>query len=131
MKKGIIIALAVFSLGFTACSQSAEENMTEAGITQTVKRVNKSEFKQYLSEHPDVQLIDVRTPGEYAGGTIEHAKNIDYNGADFKTEINKLDKSAPVLIFCMSGGRSGRALQLMDELGFEYVLELAGGYRSY
>jgi thioredoxin 1 len=131
MKKIMIIGISLLSLGFSACSQSAEENVAVSDSAQTIKRVNKEEFKAYLEENPTAQLIDVRTPGEYANGTIGQAKNIDFNSASFQTEIEKLDKTEPVLIFCMSGGRSARALKVMDELGFSYVLELAGGYSNY
>lgn len=97
----------------------------------TAKRVAKKEFKEYLENHEKVQLIDVRTPGEFGEGTIEGAKNIDFYNPDFKNEIAKLDKELPTLIFCRSGGRSAKALQVFKAEGFDYVLELEGGYLNW
>ncbi|PCI10839.1 MAG: hypothetical protein COB73_02895 [Flavobacteriaceae bacterium] len=69
-------------------------------------------------------LIDVRTPHEYSDYHIPGAKNIDFKNDNFKTEFEKLDKKIPVLIYCRSGGRSGRAMKALEEMGFKvYNLE--------
>jgi len=98
---------------------------------QVAKRVSQTEFKEKLKTLKGVQLIDVRTAGEFGRGTIEGAVNIDYNSAAFKTMIGKLDRSKPTLIFCHSGGRSAQALRQFKALNFEYVLELEGGFSRW
>lgn len=121
-----------FGFSFTACSQRNENTSSEiTGESNVAKRVNKDTFKAYLEENPAVKLIDLRTPAEYAAGTILNAQNINFYSPDFKNQLNQLDKDQPVLIFCMSGGRSSAALRIMEEMGFQYVLELAGGYSKY
>lgn len=132
MKNILIVALSVLSISLTACGQTNSEEVTNSEtVAQTAKRVSKQEFKEYLTEHPNVALIDIRTPSEYSAGTISNATNIDFYSPAFKAEIDKLDKNEPVLIFCMSGGRSSKALSMMKDLGFDHVLELEGGYRNY
>ena len=64
-------------------------------------------------------LIDVRTPKEYADYHIPGAKMIDYKNDNFKTEAAKLDKKVPVLIYCRSGVRSGRAMKVLEGMGFK------------
>lgn len=98
---------------------------------QVCKRVSKTEFKEKLSSLEDYQLIDVRTAGEFNNGTIEGAKNINYYETDFVDQIKQLDKTKPTLIFCQAGGRSAAALKKFEALGFEYVLELEGGYGNW
>ena len=98
---------------------------------QVCKRVSKTEFKEKLGSLEDVQLIDVRTAGEYQKGTIENAINIDYTASNFVEMINMLDKTKPTLIFCQAGGRSAAALKKFRAQGFVYVLELEGGYGSW
>lgn len=98
---------------------------------QVAKRVSKGEFKKQLGTLKDVQLIDVRTPGEYENGTIGKAVNIDFRASDFEEMIGKLDKTKPVLIFCQAGGRSAKALQKFKALEFDFVLELEGGYGNW
>ncbi|MDR2222842.1 MAG: rhodanese-like domain-containing protein [Flavobacteriaceae bacterium] len=82
-------------------------------------------------EKKKVQLVDVRTPEEYAAGTIEYAENIDFLNEDFKTNISKLNKKEPVYVFCKSGKRSANAKKVMQEMGFKKVYELKGGYAAW
>lgn len=98
---------------------------------QVCKRVTKTEFKEKMKSLENVQLIDVRTAGEYQKGTIGKAINIDYYASNFEQMIGKLDKNKPTLIFCQAGGRSAQALMKFKKLGFTYVLELEGGYGGW
>ncbi len=72
-------------------------------------------------------IIDVRTPEEYASGRIEKAINLDYYSETFADELDKLDKDKTYLIYCRSARRSGQALDMMAELGFEEVYNMLGG----
>jgi rhodanese-related sulfurtransferase len=96
---------------------------------QVVETVEKEIFKELIQDN--YLILDVRTPGEFMGGHIEHALNIDFNGPDFKNQISKLDKDQPLLIYCAVGGRSAKAALLMESLGFKKVYELKGGYRNW
>lgn len=89
--------------------------------------VEVEEFKDYtiLSKS---SLIDVRTPKEYQEGHIYNAQNIDYFDKSFKVELDKLDKSIPAYVYCRSGGRSAKAMQIMKEMGFTSVYNLKGGF---
>ncbi|MEO9532210.1 MAG: rhodanese-like domain-containing protein [Crocinitomicaceae bacterium] len=120
---------AALNVGFTAMIKPAMQLQGSNG--QIAKRVSQTEFKQKLQTLKNVQLIDVRTAGEFNRGTIEGAVNIDYNSSSFKTQIGKLDRSMPTLIFCHSGGRSAQALRQFKALNFEYVLELEGGFSHW
>ena len=79
----------------------------------------------------NAQLIDVRTEDEFNGGHIKNAKNIDWNGNDFDAQLTSLDKTKPLLVYCLSGGRSKKAAAKLTELGFKEVLELDGGYLAW
>jgi rhodanese-related sulfurtransferase len=129
--KNIIFMLTI-GLTSISCAQSSNGNSTNSEVSnQKVERVSQTTFKDYLSKNPDVLLLDVRTAGEYDGGKIGNAINIDFNSGSFQDEISKLDKTKPVLIYCQSGGRSGKALSMMKNMGFTTVLELEGGYGSW
>jgi rhodanese-related sulfurtransferase len=112
------------------CAQSEESATTEVAANEQ-KRVSQEVFKKYIADHPDAQIVDVRTPGECAQGQIEGAVNINFNSSDFKESIDKLDKTKPVLIYCQSGGRSGRALKTLKTMDFGTVLELEGGFSNW
>jgi thioredoxin 1 len=89
------------------------------------------EFDSLLNRSADKQLVDVRTPGEFNDGHLKEALNIDFNGPDFKTEINKLDKNKPVFVYCLKGGRSASAAAEMREAGFVKVFEMKGGITEW
>jgi rhodanese-related sulfurtransferase len=76
-------------------------------------------------------VIDVRTPGEYAGGYIWDAINIDYSSPDFKDRVAELAKNFTYIIYCRTGARSNLARNVMKELGFKYVINMTGGYSDW
>ena len=82
---------------------------------------------QNSKNNPDFVIIDVRTPEEFAEGHIENVINLDYYSETFRDELNKLDKNKMYLIYCRSGNRSGKALNIMEELNFREVYNMSGG----
>jgi len=99
--------------------------------SQNFKSVDVAEFKSTLEKNSEIQLVDVRTSGEYNSGHIDNAKNIDWNGSNFDIQSSALDKTKPVLVYCLSGGRSKKAASKLKELGFKEVIELNGGYLAW
>lgn len=100
------------------------------GQEQQLNLLNVASFEKEMMSNKGL-LIDIRTPAEFEEGTIEGARNIDFLGDTFKTEISELDKTEPVYIFCKSGGRSAKAHKLLKEEGFENVYELDGGFTAW
>jgi rhodanese-related sulfurtransferase len=92
--------------------------------------LTQKEFKEQISSKK-VQLIDVRTPEEYNNGYIKNAKNINYNSAEFKKEVEKLDKTKAVYVYCQAGGRSASAAKVLIQMGFTKVFDLKGGYGKW
>ena len=83
------------------------------------------DFKKKCEESSGV-LIDVRTPGEVAAGTIAGSMHIDIMSPGFTAKINQLDKDKSYFLFCRSGNRSGKACEYMTGQGFK-AYNLAGG----
>lgn len=101
------------------------------GIPVINESISVDDFQKKMSEKQNAQLIDVRTPQEYAQGHLKNARNIDYNGSDFENQLNSLDKSKPVLVYCLSGGRSSSAASVMNKKGFMEVYNMTGGYLNW
>lgn len=87
-------------------------------------------FKQEYKASSNAVLLDVRTKGEVASGTLPGAKNVDFMSADFATKVAALDKSKTYFVFCRSGNRSGQACKTMFKMGFD-VRNLMGGIGAY
>ncbi|MDD3415754.1 MAG: rhodanese-like domain-containing protein [Lachnospiraceae bacterium] len=76
-----------------------------------------------------VELIDIREPYEYQGGSIKTAKNIPM-GNLLSSPEKYLIKDKTYYIMCQSGGRSGNACRTLTKQGFS-VINVAGGMGSY
>ena len=77
------------------------------------------------------QVIDVRTPKEFQQGHLKNAQNIHLYDQDFAQRIDKLDKKQTVYVYCKAGGRSAEAVEIMQNHGFENIIELQGGTDSW
>ncbi len=71
-------------------------------------------------------IIDVRTPGEYAGGHIKGSINIPLQ--QLEKNISKINKSKPVITCCASGMRSGSAKSILKSKGYD--VHNGGGWTS-
>jgi thioredoxin len=123
----ISCALIFFAGGHDA---HAQQKARVATVSASVisKTVSNTEFESLLRKYSAVaSLVDVRTPDEFEGGHLHSARNIDFRDPAFTEHMATLDKNKPVFIYCMSGGRSTKALQTMKEMGFREVYNLDGG----
>lgn len=115
MKYAIVLFLVV------ACSTAP---------AQQAQKINNEELVELLKDS-DVQLVDVRTPEEVAQGIIEGASHIDFFDTDFETRIGKLDKTKPLVLYCRSGNRSGKAIIKINTLGFKKIYDVSGGFNEW
>jgi thioredoxin len=117
MKLKFLTSLLCLSLIMACHSQ-------QAGLVETV---TANQFAYELKQSTNPQLLDVRTAEEYNGQHIEGAQNLDWNAANFEAQVQKLDPTKPVFVYCLSGGRSKKAAGKLAELGFKKIIELNGG----
>lgn len=114
-----------------AFSCNAQEEKTKSTPSTVVAdNVNVKEAKELISTG-DVVIIDVRTPEEYVQGHLANSNQINFYDPDFREQIEALDKDAEYLVYCRSGGRSGKAMSLMSSLGFSKVHNLEGGFTKW
>lgn len=91
------------------------------------KDLSAGEFEAMLATDPSVQLLDVRTPEEFAENHLPGAANIDWRGEGFAGKAEALlDKGRPVMAYCRSGRRSAEASAVLDGMGFR-TYNLKGG----
>ena len=79
----------------------------------------------------EVCILDVRTSGERAKGYIEGSEHLDFRGGNFKSDIEKLDRSKTYIVYCASGIRSSATVKLMHELGFNACYNIIGGLNEW
>ena len=81
-----------------------------------------------LPRDGSVQLLDVRTVGEYERGHIEGFTNIPVDS--LRDNLGELDPSKPVYVICQSGVRSYIASRILTQRGFD-CFNFSGGYRFF
>ena len=104
---------------------------TPPPIIEDITAVDAFVLTQENQDSPDLVIIDMRTPAEFADGHIENAINLDYHSETFQDELDKLDKTKTYLIYCAVGIWSGRALDMMAGLDFGEVYKIAGGLNAW
>ncbi len=93
---------------------------------ESINQMNSDELIDFI-ELNDAVLVDVRTEDEYNSGYIESSLNIDYFSNDFSLNVDKLDKSTPIILYCRSGKRSSMSANKISKLGFKEIYNLEGG----
>ena len=121
MKNWIKITAMVFTLFISG---------TTLAQTPGFHDVKVAEFEK-LAKAGKGTILDVRTPKEYAEGHVNGSVNINYFDKDFKDQVGKLESTKPVYVYCHSGGRSSKAMNIMKSQGFTTIYNLTGGYAAW
>lgn len=90
--------------------------------------LSQPDWKEKLSKTKNAIILDVRTDEEFNEKHIPNAINLDIRlSHEFVEEIQKLDSSKSYFIYCRSGNRSGQAVLIMNQFGFDNTFSLTGG----
>lgn len=89
--------------------------------------VHPAEVDDLRSKHPELRLIDVRTPGEFAAGHIAGSYNVPLPVlGEHQAELRE-HAAGPVVLICQSGRRATAAEAQLRQAGFESMRVLDGG----
>lgn len=115
----------LLATGMTACSHGQDRAVaTTDGAHKVIS------IEEFAGRPADIQLLDVRTPGEWQAGVIDGALLCNIYSPDFENCIAELNTSKPVYVYCAVGGRSANAAEKMKKLGFK-VFDLRGGMDAW
>ena len=89
--------------------------------------VSANKFSEIISNDKSAIIIDVRTPDEFNKGHLKNSLNVNWFDENFDENLNIFSKDLPVMVYCLSGGRSSKANERIKSLGFKNVYELDGG----
>jgi len=118
----LIAAVLLLFAGINATAQNPVAGQTDLTVEK---------FQQYITAHPKTPVLDVRTAEEFATGHIKGATNVPVNDSNFNLLVNKIDKTAPVMVYCRSGHRSRMACTKLAALGFTQIYNLDKGIVSW
>lgn len=100
-----------------------------SGLTVNAQEIQADVLAKKMEKQP--LLIDVRTAEEYKDGSITGAVNMNVHSDEFRRSLEKLSREKEIILFCQSGERSNEALEMLREMGFQNVSQLAGGYQIW
>ena len=131
--------MAAGTLTLAACQSGSTGGENEAvaaagtptDTTGTFENVNVAQFQALMQSADAPLILDVRTPDEWNQGHIAGAQLMDFNDPGFDEALKTLPTDRPVLIYCASGGRSGKTLQRLQAQGGREVYNLVGGMGAW
>jgi glyoxylase-like metal-dependent hydrolase (beta-lactamase superfamily II)/rhodanese-related sulfurtransferase len=88
-----------------------------------------SELADRMAADQEMLVVDVRTPGEYAGAHIQGSIHIPWH--ELRTRHNELDKNRRIVLVCGTGVRAGIAASILRKNGFSDIIILAGGFSGW
>ena len=100
--------------------------MGDAHVHRPVCEVDQNELE---ARPPEVVLLDVREPHEFAGGHVPGARNLPQ--ADLATRLSEVPRDRPLYLICQGGFRSLRAAQFLSQMGFKDVASVSGGTEGW
>ncbi len=127
----LLIGIVGIFFGCQKSNSTAADTTTNAKVkTQEGKfqKLDPLAFKQKLESLSNEQLVDIRTPEEFGAGHLADAVNYDFYESYFETQLTQLKQDQPVMIYCKSGGRSGKTFAKLKGMGFKEVYDMKGGY---
>ncbi len=126
----LLFTISALSSCVTSPTKTTTSNkVSQQEPTATIKKVDANGFKAEV-EGKKVQLVDVRTPGEYKQGHIENAENHNVFDKNFMEQMAKYKKDQPIYVYCRSGGRSMKAANMLKSKGYN-VVNLNGGFNGW
>lgn len=123
----MLMAFASYSCTSTGKESTETENAQFGGI----KTLVAGDFSAKEKDSNTV-VIDVRSPEEVANGFIPGTDLfINFFDGNFQDQLQKLDKTKTYIVYCHSGNRSGKATNVMQQLGFTDIYNLQGGISGW
>lgn len=96
--------------------------------TLSMTECNVTELQGYL-QNGIRNLVDVREYAEFAGGRVKGAKLIPLG--EIERRCSELDRAQMIFVMCRTGNRSAQARKKLKNLGFENVVNVAGGFDAW
>lgn len=96
-------------------------------LYRSKNNITKKEMKFMLENYPNVVLLDVRSPQEFAEGHLDNAINIPNYEIYSKAPRILTNKETIIIAYCTVGIRSENAIRILRRLGYKNLYHLEGG----
>ena len=103
-------------------------------VQDSVTSIEVNAAKDFVARHENAVIMDVRRPVEFEMSHITGAVNVNVQDESFEDMVVALDPKNTYIVHCTKnpvGGRSSRALETLQSLGFKHLYSLEGGYVAW
>ena len=103
-------------------------------VQDSVTAIEVNDAREFVAQHEDAVILDVRTPVEYKMSHITGSVNVNVQDESFDDMVIALDPNKTYIVHCTKNpadGRSSRALETLRSLGFTHLYSLEGGYVAW
>jgi len=100
-------------------------------VKTEIDEVDAARAQELLAAESRPLLVDVREQDEWSEGHIPGAVHVPRGFLESRIESAAPDRAAPLIVYCAAGARSAFAAKTLEELGYENVVSLAGGYTDW
>ncbi len=122
---GLLILAGLLAMSLAQADGDSQDSITTIEVNAA---------KDFVSRHTAAVIMDVRTPIEYEMSHITGAVNVNVQDESFEDMVAVLDPNKTYIVHCTknpAGGRSSRALETLQRLGFRQLYSLEGGYVAW
>mgnify|MGYP001604402707 CR=1 FL=1 len=116
-------------------NQAAKEQIDQEPPSRDneIRNITMRHLKNRIDYYDDKHVVlDVRTAEEFEQGALPKAQLLDVTQTEqFKETVAKLDKDKTYFVYCRSGQRSKEAFHIMNDMGFDKVFNVTGGYLEW
>lgn len=121
MTKKSLILFVFISINIVGCKNTSDSDVYIISAEEMYKAL----------EYDNIQIVDVRTQEEFTENRIKNAHNICVSDDDFVEKVLHLDKNKPIYVYCRSGNRSQKAVEILKNLGFKEIFHFSGGMQEW
>jgi molybdopterin/thiamine biosynthesis adenylyltransferase/rhodanese-related sulfurtransferase len=102
-----------------------------ARVREEIDEISSIEAHERLGSPDGTIFVDVRETDEWDEGHIPGALYTGRGRLEQRIEGLLPDKSRPLVVYCSAGSRSAFAAKSLEELGYDNVVNLAGGFNDW
>lgn len=121
-----ILALSPALVTISACAKPSVEAQNGP-----ITNISAQDANALIDKDPNINIIDIRTPQEFDTDHVRSSQNIDFYSPDFAQRVAALPKDKPYIVYCHSGNRSGKSMDVFKSLGFSKIYNVVGGISAW
>ena len=135
--RGMWVILISLAFAASACAiwpraikpMTAEDFVGNA--REKILEITVEDAKYKIDSGVSLVILDVREPDEFKNGHIPNAKNIPRGLLEFQVSSRIPDKATLIITYCKSGARSALAAYTLKQMGYNNVMNMAGGWLGW